>query len=124
MVLVVAVLAVRAVVLPAPNALLRIWEARAQDHATLLRAARIVINEMPRVRFFVIGDATRAQLEALCSELRITPNVHFASARGGVARLLCAIGVFELSSATECFPIALLVESPARNQRSAPPWDP
>ena len=81
-----------------------------KDHATLLRAARIVIDEMPRVRFLVIGDgATRPQLEALCSELRITPNVHFAGARGDVARLLCAIDVFALSSVTvECFPIALL----------------
>ena len=64
---------------------------------------------MPRVRFLVIGDgATRPQLEALCSELRITPNVHFAGARGDVARLLCAIDVFALSSDDGMFPIALL----------------
>jgi glycosyltransferase involved in cell wall biosynthesis len=80
-----------------------------KDHATLLRAARIVIDEVPRVRFLVIGDgATRPQLEALCSELKITPNVHFTGARGDVARLLRAIDVFALSSTTECFPIALL----------------
>ena len=81
-----------------------------KDHATFLRAARIVIDEMPRARFLVIGDgATRPQLEALCSELRITPNVHFAGARDDVARLLRAIDVFALSSVTvECFPIALL----------------
>ena len=86
------------------------WLRPEKDHATLLRAARLVINEMPRVRFLVVGDGpTRPQLEALCSELRITPNVYFAGARGDVARLLCAIDVFVLSSATvECFPIALL----------------
>jgi glycosyltransferase involved in cell wall biosynthesis len=80
-----------------------------KDHATLLQAARAVIDEMPRARFLVIGDGpTRPQLEALCTELRITPNVHFAGARGDVARLLCAIDVFALSSTTECFPIAVL----------------
>jgi glycosyltransferase involved in cell wall biosynthesis len=81
-----------------------------KDHATLLLAARIVINEMPRAKFLIIGDGeTRPQLEALCSELRITPNVHFAGARCDIARLLCAIDVFALTSVTvECFPIALL----------------
>ena len=80
-----------------------------KDHVTFLRAARIVIDEMPRARFLIIGDgATRPQLEALCSDLRITPNIHFAGARGDVARLLCAIDVFALTSATECFPIAVL----------------
>ncbi|MCW2685606.1 MAG: glycosyltransferase [Mycobacterium sp.] len=81
-----------------------------KDHATLLRAAGIVLHEMPRARFLVIGEgATRPDLEALCSELRIAPNVHFAGARGDIARLLGAIDVFALSSVTvECFPIALL----------------
>jgi glycosyltransferase involved in cell wall biosynthesis len=80
-----------------------------KDHATLLRAARIVIDEMPRVRFLVIGEGeTRPQLETLCSYLRITPNVHFAGARDDVARLLCAIDVFALTSTSEAFPISLL----------------
>jgi glycosyltransferase involved in cell wall biosynthesis len=80
-----------------------------KDHATLLRSARIVINQMPRARFLVIGDGvTRSRLEALCSDLRITPNVHFAGARGDIARLLSAIDVFALSSTSEAFPISLL----------------
>jgi glycosyltransferase involved in cell wall biosynthesis len=80
-----------------------------KDHATLLRAARIVINEMPRARFLIIGDGPlQSQLEALCDELRITANVHFGGARGDVARLLRAIDVFALTSTTECFPISVL----------------
>jgi glycosyltransferase involved in cell wall biosynthesis len=80
-----------------------------KDHATILRAARIVIDEVPRARFLIIGDGPiRPQLEALCSELRITPNVHFASWRRDVARLLCAMDVFAMTSTTECFPMALL----------------
>ncbi len=81
-----------------------------KDHGTFLRAARIVIDEIPRARFLIIGDgACRAQLETLCRELRITSNVHFTGVRRDVARLLHAIDVFALSSVTvECFSIALL----------------
>jgi glycosyltransferase involved in cell wall biosynthesis len=80
-----------------------------KDHATLLRAARIVIDEMPRVRFLVIGEGwDRPQLMALSSELRITGNVHFTGMRSDITRLLCAIDVFTLTSITECFPMALL----------------
>ena len=81
-----------------------------KDHATLLRAARIVIDEMPRVRFLIVGDGpmsppARGAVPRNCGS---TSNVHFAGTRPDVARLLCAIDVFALTSTTECFPIALL----------------
>jgi glycosyltransferase involved in cell wall biosynthesis len=81
-----------------------------KDHVSFLRAARTVVDELPRARFLIIGDGPiRPELEALCTELRLTPNVHFAGARDDVARLLQAIDVFVLSSVTvECFPISLL----------------
>jgi glycosyltransferase involved in cell wall biosynthesis len=69
-----------------------------------------VIDQIPRATFLIIGDGpTRPELEALCAELRITPNVHFAGARDDIPRLLRAIDVFTMSSVTvECFSIALL----------------
>ena len=80
-----------------------------KDHVSLLRAARTVVDELTRVRFLIIGDGpTRPQLEALCTELQITPNVHFAGSRDDVARLLPAIDVFVLTSTSECFPISVL----------------
>jgi len=81
-----------------------------KDHVSFLRAARTVVDELPRARFLIIGDGpTRPELEALCAELRITRNVHFAGSRHDVVRLLQAIDVFVLSSVTvECFPISLL----------------
>jgi glycosyltransferase involved in cell wall biosynthesis len=81
-----------------------------KDHVSFLRAARTVVDELPNARFLIIGDGpTRPQLEALCAELQITPNVHFAGSRHDVVRLLRAIDVFVLSSVTvECFPISLL----------------
>ena len=80
-----------------------------KDHVSLLRAARTVVDELPRARFLIIGDGpTRPQLEALCTELQLTPNVHFAGSRDDVARLLPALDVFVLSSVSECFPISVL----------------
>jgi glycosyltransferase involved in cell wall biosynthesis len=44
-----------------------------KDHVSFLRAARTVVDELPRARFLLIGDgAIRPQLEALCTELQIT----------------------------------------------------
>ena len=80
-----------------------------KDHVSLLRAARTVVDELTNARFLIIGDGpTRPQLEALCTELGITPNVHFAGSRDDVARLLPAIVGFVLTSTSECFPISVL----------------
>jgi glycosyltransferase involved in cell wall biosynthesis len=80
-----------------------------KDHATLLHAARKVIDSMPDAKFLIIGDGvTRPQLETLCASLQIAANVHFTGARDDVARLLAAIDVFALTSTTEAFPISLL----------------
>jgi glycosyltransferase involved in cell wall biosynthesis len=81
-----------------------------KDHATLLMAARIVVDAIPRARFLIIGGgACRDLLEGLSAELGLTGNVHFAGVRHDIARLLTAIDVFTLSSITvECFSIALL----------------
>lgn len=81
-----------------------------KDHVTFLRAARIVVNELPRARFLIVGDGpARADLESLSAELGIEENVHFTGTRHDIARLLGAIDVFALSSFTvECFPMALL----------------
>ena len=80
-----------------------------KDHVSLLRAARTVVDELTNARFLIIGEGpTRPQLEALCTELGITPNVRFAGSRDDVARLLPAIDVFVLTSTSESFPISEL----------------
>jgi glycosyltransferase involved in cell wall biosynthesis len=81
-----------------------------KDHETLLRAARLVIDDLPSARFLIIGDGpTRQRLETLANELGIRSHMRFAGARDDVDRLLRAIDVFTLSSHTvECFPMALL----------------
>ena len=81
-----------------------------KDHATFLRAARMVLDVVPDVAFLVVGDGpTRAALEKLCTQLGISRNVHFVGTRSDVDRLLRSMNVFALSSNTvECFPMALL----------------
>ena len=94
-----------------------------KDHVNLLRAARTVVDELTSARFLIIGDGpTRPQLEALCTELRITPNVHFAGSRDDVARLLPAIDVFVLTSILGVLPdLACSRPWPAPGRPSAPP---
>lgn len=81
-----------------------------KDHATFLRAARIVVDAMPQAKFLVVGEGpTRVDLETLCASLDLSHNVVFTGSRPDVDRILSAIDVFVLSSRTvECFPIAVL----------------
>ncbi|CRK49506.1 Putative glycosyltransferase (fragment) [Rhodococcus sp. RD6.2] len=81
-----------------------------KDHVTLLRAARLVVDRIPATVFLIVGDGPmRPRLEQLTTDLGLGPNVRFTGSRDDVARVLRAIDVFVLSSATvECLPIALL----------------
>ncbi|MCE0763117.1 glycosyltransferase [Pseudonocardia kujensis] len=81
-----------------------------KDHATLLHAMRLVLDERPDARLLIVGDGPeRSSLEALATELGIAGSVAFAGARHDVDRLLGGIDVVTLSSFTvECFPMAIL----------------
>ena len=81
-----------------------------KDHETLLRAIRMVREEIPDAQLLVIGDGPqRGRLEALTAELGITAAVRFAGVRSDVGRVLGLLDVVTLSSYTvECFPMALL----------------
>jgi len=80
-----------------------------KDHATLLRAARIVIDEIPLTRVLVVGDGpVRPELESLADRLDMTDRVVFTGARHDVAPLLRLMDVVTLTSTSECFPMAVL----------------
>jgi len=73
-----------------------------KDHATLLRAARIVAASRPEVRFVVIGAGElKGDLLALRRELDLEGAVHFTGAIPQAQRLLKAFDVFAMSSAME-----------------------
>jgi glycosyltransferase involved in cell wall biosynthesis len=81
-----------------------------KDHATFLRAARIVADRLPGTRFVLAGDGPgREELEALTRELGLRDEVVFAGLRSDVEAVLTLLDVVVLSSFTiECFPYAIL----------------
>lgn len=81
-----------------------------KDHRSLLRAFRLVVDEVPAARLLVVGDGPlRGELEQLADQLGIADAVVFAGSRPDVGRLLGLLDVVTLSSYTvECFPMALL----------------
>ena len=73
-----------------------------KDHATLLRAAALVLKEQPECRFVICGDGERlTALLALADELRIAHRVIFAGFRSDLDALIPAFDVFCLSSHLE-----------------------
>lgn len=87
-----------------------------KDHATLLRAMRRVVDELPDAQLLVLGDGPlEAELRALTTHLGLADHVVFAGGRHDVERLLPVLTVFALSSFTvEAFPMALLEAMAAR----------
>jgi glycosyltransferase involved in cell wall biosynthesis len=80
-----------------------------KDHATFLRAARLVADRRPDVRFLLVGDGPlRADLERLAARLGVAGQVRFAGKRSDVPRVLGLVDVSVLSSANDCFPYAVL----------------
>jgi glycosyltransferase involved in cell wall biosynthesis len=81
-----------------------------KDHESLLRAMRLVVDELPDAQLLVVGDGPlRPALTALAAELGIAASVVFAGSRPDVGRVLGLVDVVALSSRTvECFPMALL----------------
>jgi len=80
-----------------------------KDQATLLRAARQVLDRRPDVHFVIVGDGPlRAPLLALHRELGLGPACVFAGFRPDVEALLAAFDVFCLSSHMEGLGTSLL----------------
>ena len=80
-----------------------------KDHATFIRGARLVLNEIPDADFLIVGDGPqRADLEALCSELGLSDNVRFLGTRSDVPEIICATDLMVLTSVTEAMPMVIL----------------
>jgi glycosyltransferase involved in cell wall biosynthesis len=81
-----------------------------KDHATFVRAAKLVLERVPEARFVIVGDGVeRPKLEALAAELGITDRVIFTGRRTDVPQLLTVFDVSVLSSVTiETFPMSFL----------------
>ena len=73
-----------------------------KDHATLLRAAAIVMKVRPECRFLICGDGPlRSELAGLSASLNLTERVIFAGFRADLDALIPCFDVFCLSSHLE-----------------------
>ncbi|MEI6668151.1 MAG: GT4 family glycosyltransferase PelF [Acidobacteriota bacterium] len=80
-----------------------------KDQATLLRAARLVVAQVPAFQLDIVGDGpSRPELEALSGALGLNGSVHFLGYRDPVTTALAEADIFVLSSVSEGVSIALL----------------
>lgn len=80
-----------------------------KDHITFLKAARLVVEKNPLVRFLVVGEGPeRPALEALCADLSLQSQVKFLGKRTDIPLLLSASDVGALSSKSESFSNAVV----------------
>lgn len=81
----------------------------AKDHATLIRAFRLVRERLPDTALVLIGDGPlRAGLETLAQAEGIADRVFFLGDRNDIHALLRGLDLFVMSSVTEGYSIALL----------------
>jgi glycosyltransferase involved in cell wall biosynthesis len=78
---------------------------RQKDPATLLHAARAVVDSRPAARLVIVGDGPmRADVEQLLDQLDLRPHVSLLGPRTDVAALLPGFDAFVLSSRWEGLP--------------------
>ncbi len=66
-----------------------------KDHATLLRAFKLVLPHWPRAELHLAGDGPlRSELQSLAAELGLTPAVHFLGSIGDVPAFLRTLDIF------------------------------
>ncbi|HXF71391.1 MAG TPA: glycosyltransferase [Actinomycetota bacterium] len=81
----------------------------AKAHPDLLRAAALVRQRIPEVRFVFVGQGPlEERARRLAKDLRLADAAVFAGYREDAARLCAAFDLFTLSSVHEGLPIALL----------------
>ena len=81
----------------------------AKDHATLIRAFKRVLEQLPESALVLIGDGPlRSGLMELASAEGIANRVFFLGDRSDIHELLSALDLFVMSSVTEGYSIALL----------------
>jgi glycosyltransferase involved in cell wall biosynthesis len=80
-----------------------------KNHELFLRAAAIVLREVPHAVFLIVGDGPRRpNLVALAKELGIDQQVRFLGTRGDIPDVLSLMDVFALTSHNEANPVSIL----------------
>ena len=80
-----------------------------KDPLTFIRAAKIVREERPQIKFLMIGDGElKEEVIAEARKLNIYDSVIFSPFRTDVKDVLASVDVFVLPSLWEVIPLALL----------------
>lgn len=83
--------------------------AQVKDHATLLKACKILFESNHSLKLLVVGDGQlRGNLEQLAQSLGIIKQVDFTGMREDIPNLMRAMDVFVLSSVSEGISLTLL----------------
>jgi glycosyltransferase involved in cell wall biosynthesis len=86
-----------------------------KDPLTLVRAAALVLDQVPEAHFYIAGDgALRPQVEALAGELGISDRLTLLGWINGVPAFLHDLDIFVLTSRFEGLPRAVLQAAAAR----------
>jgi glycosyltransferase involved in cell wall biosynthesis len=80
-----------------------------KDHENFLRAAALILQSIPNVRFLIVGDGPlRAALETMARTLGIFHATVFCGIRTDMPAVYDAIDILVFSSLWEGLPVALL----------------
>ncbi len=96
-----------------PSRLREFRQVGVKGHEILLNAAPLILQEMPQVHFFVIGDDHaetghyRRELEARAAALGVAENTHFTGWRSDIVNVLAGLDVAVSASLEEsaCYAI-------------------
>ena len=80
-----------------------------KDYPNFLRAAQVLLQQRPDVRFVVVGQGPlEADTRALAAELGVHERLLFTGFRPDAVRVMSAFDVFTLASSWEGLPVALM----------------
>jgi glycosyltransferase involved in cell wall biosynthesis len=80
-----------------------------KNHEMLLNAFRMVVDVVPQVRLWIIGDGVlRNYLEELVENLQLSGAVKFFGNRSDVPQLLACMDLLALASSSEGLPMSIL----------------
>lgn len=80
-----------------------------KDPITFIRAARLIADRMPDVRFLWCGEGPmRQEIEQLAAELELTSVTHFLGYRKDIANIMNVFDLFVLTSIFEGLPYTIL----------------
>ena len=82
---------------------------KVKNQAALLRAAALVLKDIPNVEFILAGDGKlRPELEQLVADLGIAKQVVFLGERRDIPAVLASLDISTLTSLSESMPNAIL----------------